>query len=150
MHNLLRNVKVTNTSQIGGSTAVAYSSILDMRGYDGVAFIAMISGGPSTSAFGIKVQEASSSSMSTGSDVADLTGTSVTASSTTIADGFLAADIFRPNKQYVRMAMIPSAGSDTLSAIVALQYKAGDSPVTHSTGKNLGTEYFVSPSTGTA
>ena len=121
-----------------------------MRGYDGVSFIAMISGSPSTSAFGIKAQEASSSSMSTSSDVADLTGTSVTASSTTIADGFLAIDIFRGQKQYVRMATIPTAGSETLAAIIALQYKAGDSPVTHSTSKNLGTEYFVSPATGTA
>lgn len=149
MHNLLRAVKINYATAITGSTGDSNYPILDMAGFEGVAFIPLVSGTPSTAGSSIKAQEGSSSGLSTGSDVGDLTGTSVALSSG-IADGYAGIDLYRPNKRWVRMVHVKTSTADIFNAVVMLQYRAGANPVTHSTAKNHGVEYHAGPSTGTA
>ena len=149
MHNLLRNVKINYATAITGSTAASNYPGLDMRGFSGISFVPLISGTPATDGSSIKAQECSSSGFTTGSDVADLTGTSVALSSS-ITDGYAGLDLYRPNKRWVRMVHVKVSTADIFSSVVELQYRPGDAPVTHSTAKNHGVEYHAGPSTGTA
>ena len=148
-HNLLRNAAIQYSTTITGSTAASNYPGLNMKGYEGVAFIAFVSGTPSTNGSSINAQECSSSGFSSGSDFSDLTGTAVALSSS-IADGYAAIDLFRPAKQWVRMVHVKTATADIFSSAIALQYRPVVGPVTHSTAKNHGVEYHVHPSTGTA
>ena len=148
MHNLLRNVAIQYATAITGSTADSNYPGLNMKGYEGVAFIAWVSGTPSTVGSSIKVQECSSSGFTTGSDVGDLTGTSVALSSS-IVDGYVAVDVARVAKQWTRMVHVKGSTADIFSSVSAYLYRASDDPVTHSTAKNHGVEYHVHPSTGT-
>lgn len=148
-HQLLRNVAIQYATAITGSTADSNYPGLDMRGYEGISWVAYVSGTPSTNGSSIKAQECSSSGFTTGSDVGDLTGTSVALSSS-IADGYAGIDIYRPAKRWVRMVHVKTSTADIFSCVGAFQSHPNYAAVTHSTAKNHGVEYFVSPATGTA
>lgn len=149
MHNLFRNVALIHrTSQITGTTATFNDAGIDASNYEGIAWVFAASANQTTGA-SVKAQECSSSGFSTGSDVADLTGTSI-AMTTAIADGAVILDVYRPAKQWVRAAYVKTATSDVLDAIVALGYRPLEAPVTHSTADVIGAEYHVHPATGTA
>lgn len=145
MRQLLRYAAITTSTAITGSTGNSNYAGLDMAGYEGVAFIALVSGTPSTNGSSIKVQQDSSSGFGT---VVDLTGTSISLSSS-ITDGYVASDIFRPSAQYVRMVHVKTSTADILSGLVMLRHRS-DVSVSHSTASQHGIEYHVTPSSGTA
>lgn len=148
-HNLLRNVAVVQrATQVTGSTAASNLPGIDMLGYTGISWIVLPAGTPTTG-FSFKAQECSSSGFSTGSDVADLTGTDVPFS-TAIVDGFAGIDIFRPAKRWVRAVLVKTSTADLIDGAIGIVYNALEAAVTHSTAKNYGVEYFVTPATGTA
>jgi hypothetical protein len=149
MHNLMRNVALAQWS-----TAVAVSATstditgtaLDMAGYEGVVFVAIWSGTPTTSITQIHVEEDSSSGMGS---AGDLSG-SAAYFSTAIADGFSFVDVYRPAKQYVRYVIDRTTTDDAIAGVLALQYTKSVDPVTHSTAKLGSAVYLVHTATGTA
>ena len=148
-HQLLKNVAIDYATAITGSTGNSNYPVIDMRGYEAIAFAAFPNGTPSTAGSSIKIQQGSSSGMSTG-DAADLTGTSVSLSSS-ITDGYVATDIYRPGDRYVRLVHVKTSTADIFNNVVVLQYRPGYAPITHgSTAKQHGVEYHVSPAEGTA
>lgn len=152
MHNLLRSVALVNRSSAvlaaGGSTSSINGAGLDATPYLGVAFL-VLANGFVTTGFGLKAQECSSSGFSTGSDVADLTGTLIDGT-TSISDGVMGIDLLRPQKQWVRCVVVKTNTGDIIDGILSLGYLPDEAPVTQSTAKSLGFEYHVSPATGTA
>jgi hypothetical protein len=150
MHNLFKNVKVT---QALGFTSVAtttdiYSTGIDMEGFQGVAFIASIIGTPTSAGFLLKAEECVSSAFSTAL-TGEIGGSAVNVT-TAIADGFLILDVYRPTKRYVRAIMDRVTTDDEIGGILAFQYKASHSPVTHATGDLYAAEYLNGTSSGTA
>lgn len=148
IHNLMRNVALVNVSSaVTGSTSDHTFAGVDMRGYEGIAWVFCPTGNLTTGA-SFKVQGATSSGFSTGTR-SDLTGTSIDAT-TTIADGAVVIDIYRPEHRWVRGVMVKTSTGDTVNSAVALAYNPAFAPVTHSTADVIGAEYHVHPATGTA
>jgi hypothetical protein len=145
MHNLLRDVAVTVSSAITGSTGASNYPAIDMLGYEGIAFVPLISGTPSTLGSSVSVQEATSSAMG---DAADLLGTSVALSSG-IAGGFAGVEIYRPRERYVRLVHTKTSTADIFLSVVNLLHRPLLAPVTQSTAQNHGVEFFNGPSSGT-
>ncbi|KKN82074.1 hypothetical protein LCGC14_0313410 [marine sediment metagenome] len=148
MHNLMRNVAIIHrTSQVTGTTADKNDAGIDTTPYTGVAWLVSLSTLQTTGA-SIKLQESASSGFST-SAVSDLTGTSISMT-TTIEDGVAILDLYKPGKQWVRLVYVSVNTSDVFDSIIALGYLPKEAPVTHSTADLIGAEYHSRPSTGTA
>lgn len=126
-------------------TAAIESDIIDMAGFDAIAFIvlwgAITDGTPL-----VKVQSGAASNLS---DAADLTGTSVVAAITD--DNKLSiVDVTDVSERYVR-AYVTRAGSTgaVVDGILAIKYKAHKEPVTQSADV-AAIERHVAPAEGTA
>jgi sugar/nucleoside kinase (ribokinase family) len=114
---------------------------VDMKGYDGVAFIVGALKGEAL-AFAIKAQQDSASNFAT---AADLLGTSVAFSTAVGTDGLTILEVWQPRERYVRpIITVPDASAATPTFCISIRYKAKDLPQT-----NAG-EQHISPAEGTA
>lgn len=151
MHNLFRNVKVTRSVDYTAASATSTDingGILDMAGFEGVAFVALINGTPTSAGFLMKAEMGTSSSLSTGNAVEiDDSAVNVT---TSIANGILILDVYKPQYRYVRCVLDRVTTDDIPDGVLAFQYGAGNAPVTHSTADLYTAEYANSPSSGAA
>lgn len=139
------SIASTTTAGAAGTTAIT-SGAIDMAGFEGCVFIvpvgAVVSGAVTT----IKVQQCDTS----GGSYADLTGTSVTIADTD--DDFLKyVDVFRPQKQFLKMVVSRATQNATIGGIVAIQYQKRFMAQTGmSQGTNVAGEQWTSPAEGTA
>ena len=161
--NLLKSVKVTtifsSTSAAVGSTGpvaalstaassggdsttatgIPFGSTgLDMAGYDGVVFIATVTG----SSAGANFLRAAWSAVSSTDAITNFTEYPTAhakggASASTVYDK-LVLDVVRPVKRYIAAIVGVAATSEVVLDITAIQYVAGKSPVT-----STSTGYFI-------
>ena len=141
MFSILKNCKITVVAFTTAADDESISgTILDMQGFDSVAFIPVAQlgnvGSPS-----IKVQQDSAAAMGS---AADLLGTSSTFATTAGLTGATCVEIHQPRERYVRAVLTIPNWSAVPVACVALQFNAKDLPVT-----NDG-ELHISPAEGTA
>lgn len=147
MHNLFRNVAlIQRTSAVTGTTGTLTFAGIDAAPYEGLAFVFCLTGNATTGA-SFKLQgDASTSGFGS---VGDLTGTSI-AMTTTIADGTVILDLYRPQQRWIRAQMVKTDTGDTVDAALVFGYRPINAAVTHSTASVIDVEYHVSPTTGTA
>ncbi len=140
MFSVLKNSKITICALKAADNETLTGTILDMQGYDTVAFIAGAlegeAGAPS-----VKAQEDSDPG---GGTMADLAGSATAFATTAAAKGLATLEIHQPNKRYVRsMVTVPDWTAKPVFCL-ALQFNARDLPVS-----NAGA-LLVSPAEGTA
>lgn len=141
--NIYENVKVTLCLFETSDNETATGTILDMSGFEGVAFVAAASLGEAVS-IDLKAQQGAASDMS---DAADLAGTLIAMDPAVGVNGVAILDVYRPAERYVRPALVvANATVPPFTAIVALQYGARTMPVT----QTITAEYHASPAEGTA
>lgn len=151
MDSLLKNINISlvlpTTDVTAGSTLIlstqlGFSGPVDMQGFDGVMFLANLSGSTATSVVGgcyIYPTFGSSSGTLT-ADTSAIAGTS--AFCTTAGAYFLALDIFKPTQRYVGFGLGRLYNSSTAifyANVYAIQYKAHKGATTQSTGSEGGT-----------
>lgn len=129
MNNLLNNVKVARVlAAVAAGQATSYSDILDMKGFQGVVFIAKLGDVAAGSVLTLAAQQNSANS-ETG--MATLEGSVThTATSTDADDNLLILDVVRPNERYVRAALTSATADAAKSGILAIQYGAKEVPIT--------------------
>ena len=129
LNNFLNNAKITSVlAKVSAGTAVSYSDIVDMKGYDSVCFIAKFGTGLATSVITLQAQQ--NTLNSTGA-MATLEGSVTdTAGSPPTDDGLLVLDIVRPGERYIRAMLTSATANAEKDAIIAIQYNAGDVPIT--------------------
>lgn len=114
---------------------------LDMKGFDGVTFVALALKGEALD-FLLKAQQGAASNMS---DAADLELSGVPFSTTIAADGLATLEIINPQERYVRpIVTVPNAAAATPTAVISIRFRAKNLPQSNA-GKAL-----VSPVEGTA
>lgn len=147
MHSLSQGAKITRVSNaVAAGTTDVNSSVVDMKGFDGVLFVVAFGAIVSGAVTSIKAQQGA---LSDGSDMADLLGTGVTVADD--ADNKLFyLDVARPRERYVRCVVDRGTQNATVDSITAIQYRAADLPVTHDATTVGGGELHVSPAEGTA
>lgn len=142
--NMYEDVKVSYCLMDTIDNETLQGTVLDMKGYEGVAFYAIIAKGEAVS-IDLKVQ---GGDLADGSDAADLAGTLVAADPAVGTDGQAFVDVYRPIHRYVRPAAVSAdATTPPAIAIVAMQYGAHERPVTQGA---TAAEFHASPAEGTA
>ena len=128
MDNFLNNCKVTYVlAPVADGQAATATSIVDMAGWDGVAFIALTGDVTSGCVLTLTAQQ---DELNGAGGMASLTGTATyTALSATDADNkALILDVQKPNKQFVR-ALFTSATQNAVKAgVIAIQYRGTSLP----------------------
>ena len=140
--NVYENVKITTQILDGAADNEAFNGVgVDMTGYEGVAFFAVIGEGEVITCT-LKAQQDSDSAYGT---AADLAGSALDVSPTVGAKGEGVLDIYRPAERYVRPVLtVGNFTTPTAVTVIAMQYGAHDVPV-----GNTG-EFHLSPAEGTA
>ncbi len=148
MH-LLRNVNIIACSTNSLATSTRISRFLDMRGYEGVLFVAVgCSGSKSDTGCFISVQGCSSTTLTsfttyTGSSKLGGSGViTVSAGGTFTSNRGMAVDLYKPLKPYARF-VVHNSSHDRMT-MLAIQYgpkKPGDTGLLNH--KDYGASYSV-------
>ena len=147
MLNIGTQTKLTRVmNAVAAGTSDQNGSIIDMKGFEGCAFIVAfgtITAGAVTS---IKVQQGAASDMS---DAADLLGTSVAVAADD--DNQIAAiEVVRPRERYVRVVVDRGTQNAVIDGAIAIQTGPKEEPTTHDATTVVGSETHLSPAEGTA
>lgn len=149
-HNILNTIDVrrVNNAAAAGTSAIN-TTVVDMLGYETVAFVALFGTLTASQVTGIKVQQGTASDAS---DMADLAGTASTAMADGDSNKMLLTEVYRPTERYVRLVVTRGTANAVLDGAIALLGRAGVSPPAFgSTVSNATTvEIFNSPAEGTA
>lgn len=126
---LLNDVKVTVVEAAAGAAQTALDSdILDMSGYEGVLFIAMLGDITSGSVLTLAAQQNTANSTS---GMATLSGSATFTAGASDADSkVLALDVYRPRERYVRAYLTRTTQDAIIGGVIAIQYGATKKPVT--------------------
>lgn len=133
---------VTPTAGAAGQTAIT-SSAVNMAGFDAVRFLVLIGTITTAGVQSIKLQQSSDDAATDG--YSDIIG-----SSQTIADDadntHIYADLYRPEKQYIKLVITRATQDSTFGGVIAELYNSRTVPVTQTASG----ESYVSPIEGTA
>lgn len=132
MHNLLRftDVRRALNATAAGSTAVN-GTVIDMLGYNGIAFAVLFGTLTATQVTKIKVQQGTASD---GSDMADLAGSASPALADADSNKMLITEVYRPRERYVRVVVSRGTANAVIDGAVALLSRAElTPPALHST-----------------
>lgn len=150
--NLVKNCEFYNmiVQTTAGSSDLEGAHVLDMQGFEGVAFIAICDVVTASGEIQLYAQYSDSTSTT---DMVDDTGTCVgttaTDSSTTdYSDSLLVCDVYKPLKRYVSCHLDKST-QNSETRVIAIKYRSHGGPTTQSTGQygTIDSDVFVSPTT---
>lgn len=143
--NFLANSKVSRVepAAAAGQTTLT-SDVIDMKGYDGVTFLALLGDVANTSVLTLQAQHGDQAD---GSDMANLSGVAAahTADATDADNNMLAVEVFRPTKRYVRVTLSRGTADAAVDGIIAIQSEPNEAPVTQDSSV-IATDFALSPS----
>lgn len=128
---LLKNVKITPVAAaaVAAQTEVV-SSVLDMQGFDGVMFIALLGDVTTACVLTLTAKGNSANSTSSPTPVAQVATAAFTADGTSADDKALVVDVYDPMLRYVFASLTRTAANAVVNGIIAIQYKAEYKPTT--------------------
>lgn len=128
---LLKNIKVTPVaaSAVAAQTEVL-TSVLDMSGFDGVMFIALLGDVTATSVLTLTAKGNSASSTSSPTPVTQIATAAFTAGASDADDKALVVDVYDPMLRYVFASLTRTTANAVVNGIVAIQYTAEFRPTT--------------------
>jgi len=142
--NFLTNTKLTRVenSAVAGTTTLT-SDVIDMKGFDGVTFLAALGDVLVNAVITFQAQHGDQSD---GSDMTNIAGSSVTHTATaTDADNkLLALEIARPTKRFLRVTLARTVANTVLDGIFAFQNAPAEAAVTQDVSVLL-TDFALSP-----
>ena len=128
---LLKNVKV---AYVAGSSAAAttevLSTVLDMTGYDGVMFVALLGDVTATSVLTLTAKGNTANSTSSPTPVTQKATAAFTAGATDADSAALIVDVYDPALRYIFASLTRTVANAVVNGIVAIQYKAEYRPTT--------------------
>ena len=142
--NFLANQKLTRVEPAAvAAQTLLTSDVIDMKGFDGVSFVALLGDVSDTCVLTLQAQHGDQSD---GSDATNLSGVAATftAGATDADDNMLALEVFRPTKRYVRVTLARTTADAVVDGIVAVQSSPAEAPVTQDASV-LATDFALSP-----
>ncbi len=130
--NLSTDVKITVVSGAAAAATTAIdSSVLDMQGYAGVMFIALLGDVTDTSVLTLTAKGNSANSTSSPTPVTQKATTAFTAGASTADSKALVVDVYEPALRYMFASLTRTAANAVVGGIIAIQYQAGLRPTAH-------------------
>ncbi|KKM90816.1 hypothetical protein LCGC14_1234880 [marine sediment metagenome] len=148
MSNLNQNVKVTRVMDaVAVGLTAQNSSVIDMQGFDGVAFI-LLAGTITDGDLSLKIQQ--DTVLAFDDDAQDLLGTLATILNANDDDCAI-VDIFRPRERFVRAVVVRGGATGAvIDGVLAIQYNGRKRPTVHDSATVAASESHSSPAEGTA
>ena len=128
---LLKNIKVTPVaaSAVAAQTEVL-TSVLDMSGFDGVMFIALMGDVTATSVLTLTAKGNTASSTSSPTPVTQVATSAFTAGASDADDKALVVDVYDPMLRYAFASLTRTTANAVVNGIIAIQYTAEYKPTT--------------------
>lgn len=131
MSNLSKDVKITVVSPAAAAAQTAIdSSILDMTGYEGVMFIALLGDVTATSALTLTAKGNSANHLTVPAPVSQGATTLFTAAAADADSKALMVDIYKPALRYIFANLTRTTADAIVGGIIAIQYNAKTKPTT--------------------
>lgn len=130
MLSLLNDAKITRVENAASAgTSDVDTDVLDMAGYDAVAFVAALGDVTNTSVLALSIRQSDNSD---GSSSSAITGASAgyTAAASDADNKLLVTEVIRPSKRYVFARLARGTANAVVDSIVAIQHRAKSLPVT--------------------
>jgi len=133
--NLLNNCKFdwVLTSDAAASNTDANSSILDMAGFDGVAFAVAITDSAATGVATLNVQGDAANSDSSMATITGATATKTCVVNDDINNMLLVVVVYRPLERYIQGNIVSATANIAFSDMFAIRYKGKKCPITQDT-----------------
>lgn len=149
LHGLLKNVKLTRVMNgVVAGTSDQTGSSVDMAGFEGVVFIALLGDLTASQVTSLKAQ--CSSDDGSADTFADIAGSDSGNMEDNDDNQMIGLDIIDPPERYVRPILLRHTANAVIDGILALQYGAKKVPVTHDATTVFSTETLAGPAEGTA
>lgn len=128
---LLKNVKVTPVAAaaVAAQTEVL-TSVLDMTGFDGVMFVALLGDVTATSVLTLTAKGNTASSTSSPTPVTQVATAAFTAGASDADDKALVVDLYDPMMRYAFASLTRTTANAVVNGIIAIQYTAEFRPTT--------------------
>jgi len=129
--NLLNEVKITRVANAAAAAQTeVLSSVLDMQGYDGVMFVALLGDITATSVLTLTAKGNTASSTSSPTPVTQVATAAFTAGASDADNKVLVVDVFDPELRYVFASLTRTTANAVVDGIIAIQYTAELRPTT--------------------
>lgn len=130
--NLSQNVKVTVVADAAAAAQTeVLTSVLDMQGFDGVMFIALLGDVTTACVLTLTANGNTASSTSSPTPVSQLATAAFTADGTSADSKALMVDVCDPALRYIFASLTRTAANAVVGGIIAIQYTADQRPTTH-------------------
>lgn len=130
--NLSKDIKITVVAAAAAAAQTAVTSdVLDMSGYDGVMFVALMGDVTSGSKLTLTAKGNSANSTSSPTPVTQKATTEFTAGASDADSKALVVDVFRPTLRYQFCELARTTQNAVVGGIIAIQYGASSKPTTH-------------------
>mgnify|MGYP000957245839 len=128
---LLNEVKITRVANAAAAAQTeVLSSVLDMQGYDGVMFVALLGDITATSVLTLTAKGNTASSTSSPTPVTQVATAAFTAGASDADNKVLVVDVFDPALRYVFASLTRTTANAVVDGIIAIQYTAELRPTT--------------------
>lgn len=129
--NLLNEVKITRVANAAAAAQTeVLSSVLDMQGYDGVMFVAILGDITATSVLTLTAKGNTASSTGSPTPVTQVATAAFTAGASDADNKVLVVDVFDPALRYVFASLTRTTANAVVDGIIAIQYTAELRPTT--------------------
>ena len=129
--NLSKDVKITVVAAAAtAATTAVTSSVLDMQGYDGVMFIALLGDVTDTSVLTLTAKGNTANSTSSPTPVTQKATDAFTAGASTADSKAIVVDVYDPALRYVFAELTRATANAVVGGIIAIQYGAESRPTT--------------------
>lgn len=133
---LSEEIKITRVSNAAAAAQTAInSSVLDMNGFDGVLFVALLN--DSTNGCVLTLTGKENTANSTTVPAPTSTGVAATftdVDGTSVDNNMLMIDVLNPSQRYVFANLTRTTQNCAVDGILAIQYRARSKPTTQSAG----------------
>lgn len=130
--NISKAIKITRVANAAAAAQTeVLSSVLDMQGFDGVMFVALLGDITATSVLTLTVKGNSANSTSVPPPVTQAATAAFTAAASDADNKVLVVDIYDPALRYVFASLTRTVANAVVDGIVAIQYMAEQKPTTH-------------------
>jgi hypothetical protein len=133
IESLLKEGKVDKclVATVAGTDDTLSGDILDMQGFDSVAFIALLGDVANTSVVTLKAYAGDEAALGDG---AYKTNTAtITADATSADNKLLVLDVIKPTERYIRPDLVRATANAVVDGIIAIRYNSKTKPVTQGT-----------------
>ncbi len=130
--NLSKDCKITVVAAAAtAATTAVTSDVLDMSGYDGVMFVALMGDVTSGSKLTLTAKANSANSTSSPSPVTQKASTEFTAGAADADSKAIVVDVYKPTLRYVFAELARTTQNAVVGGIIAIQYGAAAKPTSH-------------------